>query len=103
MNEDGSSRSTVIRRYCEIGREVELRREHSDLPESSGISVFLRVPRLFGVLGYSYRKIGFIDSLAAAWVAKKFDAGEQVRARVKSVYAPLEKDQPRVSLSLDSD
>ncbi len=102
LNEDGSSRSIAIRRYCEIGREVELRRDQSNLPESNGIAVFLRIPRLFGMLGYRYRKVGFVDSLAAAWVAKKFDAGEQVRARVKSVYAPFEKDQPHVSLSLDS-
>ena len=101
LNEDGSSRSRAIRRHCEIGRELELRRDESPLAESSGVAVFVRVPRFFGLLGHSHRKIGFVDPVAAAMVASRFACGEDVRARVKSVYAPIEKDQPRVTLSLD--
>ena len=57
LNEDGSSRSRAIRRHCEIGRELELRRDESPLAESSGVAVFVRVPRFFGLLGHSHRKI----------------------------------------------
>ena len=101
LNEDGSSRSRAIRRHCEIGRELELRRDGTALAESTGVAVFVRVPRFFGLLGHSQCKIGFVDPVAAAAVARRFASGEKVRARVKSVYAPLEKDQPRVTLSLD--
>ncbi len=101
LNEDGSSRSRAIRRHCEIGSELELRPVESPLAESSGVAVFIRIPRLFGLLGHARRKIGFVDPVAAAAVARRFASGEEVRARVKSVYAPFEKDQPRVTFSLD--
>ena len=101
LNEDGSSRSRTIRRHCEIGSELELRPDQTPLPESSGIAVFVRIPRLFGLLGHARRRIGFVDALTAAGLAQRIGSGDKVQARVKSVYAPLEKDQPRVTLSFD--
>ena len=46
-------------------------------------------------------QIGYLDPLAAASIAARLDSAGEVRARVKSVYAPEEKDSPRVSLIIE--
>ena len=100
-NDDGSSRSRVIRRRCLAGCEVLLRKDSANREASCSVAVYLGVPRLFGLLRSSYAQIGYLDSNAAASVAARIDSGTEVRARVKSVYAPEEKDNPRVSLTID--
>jgi HIRAN domain len=100
-NADGSSRSRVIRRQCVLGGEVVLRRGPATGETSHAVAVYLVVPRLFGLLRSSYAQIGYLDSHAAASIAARLDTGSEVRARVKSVYAPEEKDSPRVSLVIE--
>jgi len=99
-NADGSSRSRVIRRRCAVGSEVVLRNSPEAGATSSAVAVYLGVPRLFG-LRTSYAQIGHLDAQAAAALAARLDSGGDVRARVKSVYAPEEKDIPRVSLVIE--
>jgi hypothetical protein len=100
-NDDGSSRSRVIRRRCVAGCEVVLRKDPASREASYSVAVYLGVPRFFGLLRSSYAQIGYLDANAAASVAARIDSGEEVRARVKSVHAPEEKDNPRVSLIID--
>ena len=100
-NADGSSRSRVIRRRCTLGGEVVLRKGPATGETSHAVAVYLGVPRLFGLLRSSYAQIGYLDPLAAASIAARLDSGGEVRARVKSVYAPEEKDSPRVSLVIE--
>ena len=100
-NDDGSSRARVIRRRCAIGCEVVLRKGPTTRETPHGIGVYLGVPRLFGLLRSSYAQIGYLDTDAAASIVVRLDSGGEVRARVKSVYAPEEKDSPRVSLTID--
>jgi len=98
-NDDGSSRAGVIRRHCSIGREVLVRRTSGQGGPHS-IAVFLRVPRFFGLLGARPAQIGYLDAKAEAMLAK-LGPDEEVRAVVKSVYAPEEKDNPRVTIIID--
>ena len=100
-NDDGSSRSRVIRRRCTAGCEVVLRKGPANRDTSPSVAVYLGVPRLFGLLRSSYAQIGYLDDHAAASVLPRIDSGGEIRARVKSVYAPEEKDNPRVSLTID--
>lgn len=100
-NADGSSRSRVIRRRCEIGGEVVLRKAPATGETSPAVAVYLGVPRLFGLLPTAYAQIGDLDALAAASIAARLDSDGEMRARVKSVYAPEEKDSPRVSLVIE--
>ena len=100
-NADGSSRSRVIRRRCQLGSEVVFRKDAAGEDAAPSVAVFLGVPRLFGLLGASYAQIGYLDRQAAASIAVRLESGAEVRARVKSVYAPEEKDSPRVSLILE--
>ena len=100
-NADGSSRSRVIRRRCTLGGEVVLRKGPATGEATHSVAVYLGVPRLFGLLRSSYAQIGYLDPLAAASIVARFDSGGEVRARVKSVYAPEEKDSPRVSLVIE--
>ena len=100
-NADGSSRSRVIRRRCEIGDEVVLRKGSATGQASPSVAVYLGVPRLFGLLRPSYAQIGDLEQHAAATIAAGLDSGGELRARVKSVYAPEEKDSPRVSLVIE--
>jgi len=99
-NGDGSSRADVIRRHCSIGREVFVRRTSEQLGPHS-MAVFLRVPRFFGLLGSRLAQIGYLDTRAEAMMTKVEPAEKDVRAVVKSVYAPLEKDNPRVTIIID--
>ncbi len=78
-----------------------LRRGPATGETSHAVAVYLVVPRLFGLLRSSYAQIGYLDSHAAASIAARLDTGSEVRARVKSVYAPEEKDSPRVSLVIE--
>ena len=98
-NDDGSSRARVIRQRCAIGCEVVLRKG-STTREAHTAAVYLEVPRLFGLLRSSYAQIGDLETHAAASIVARLDAGGEIRARVKSVYAPEEKDSPRVSLTI---
>jgi hypothetical protein len=97
-NADGSSRSRVIRRRCAMGSEVVLRKDPATAETSRSVAVYLAVPRLFGLLRSSYARIGDLDPRAASSIAARLEDGGEVRAHVKSVYAPEEKDSPRVSL-----
>jgi len=98
-NDDGSSRAVVIRRHCSIGREVFVRRV-SEQTGPQSMAVFMRVPRLFGLLGSRKAQIGYLD-LKTATVMSKMEPGDEARAVVKSVYAPDEKDNPRVTIIID--
>jgi hypothetical protein len=100
-NDDGSSRARVIRRRCAIGCEVVLRKAHTTREMSRSVAVYLGVPRFFGLLRSSYAQIGYLDAQAAASLVARLESGSEIRARVKSVYAPEEKDSPRVSLTID--
>jgi hypothetical protein len=100
-NDDGSSRARVIRRRCEPGCDVFLRKVAVNPGTSASVAVYLGVPRLFGLLRSSFAQIGYLDAEAAASVLGRIDSSGEVRARVKSVYAPQEKDNPRVSLTID--
>jgi hypothetical protein len=98
-NEDGSSRAAVIRRHCSIGREVAVRKVSEQVGPRS-MAVFLRVPRFFGLLGSRRAQIGFLDTKAAAMLST-MATGDEARAVIKSVYAPDEKDNPRVTIVID--
>jgi hypothetical protein len=100
-NDDGSSRARVIRRRCGIGSEVVLRKSSTSRESSPVVAVYLPVRRFFGLLRSSYAQIGDLDPRAAASIVARLEASGEIRARVKSVYAPEEKDNPRVSLFID--
>ena len=96
-NEDGSSRSRVIRRHCRIDSAVVLRRVAMDPLALSSVAVFLRVPRFLGLLGAQYLQIGFID----AGTVEAIGNLEPMKVTVSAVHAPIEKDNPRVSLVIE--
>ena len=100
-NEDGSSRARVIRRRCEVGCEVILRKSATIRESLPVVAVYLPVRRFFGLLRPAHAQIGDLDSRAAASIAARLETSGEIRARVKSVYAPEEKDNPRVSLFID--
>jgi len=83
------------------GQVVQLRREPNNTFDPNAIGVFIEVPRLFGLLGSSFRQIGYIKAPAADNLASRMDQGLQITARVSSFYAPPGRDHPRVSLVLD--
>lgn len=94
-NSDGTARHEIIRKHCQEGREVVLRREPDNPNDPNAIGVFLKIPGLFGA---KLRQIGFIKAGTAAHLAKRIDAGEKVTASVKSFWAPAENEAPRVTI-----
>ena len=56
--------------------------------------------RFFGLLGSRQAQIGHLDSKAATAMSK-LGPGEEACAVVKSVYAPEEKDNPRVTIIIE--
>ena len=83
-----------------IGREVFIRRTSEPLGPHS-IAVFLRVPRFFGLFGARLAQIGYLDAKTEEMMMKIGSAEQEARAVVKSVYAPEEKDNPRVTIMID--
>lgn len=95
-------RAEIIRRYCRENMEVVLRREPGNVHDQNAIAVYIPAPRLWGLLGSSLRRIGFIKSSVAKSLAPKMDSGLVVSGCVNSFYAPPGFDSPRVSLWLES-
>jgi len=60
----------------------------------------LPVPRFFGLFGARQAQIGLLDPKTETMLTK-MGPGEERRAIVKSVYAPEEKDNPRVTILID--
>ncbi|MEO7335439.1 MAG: hypothetical protein ABIV63_02570 [Caldimonas sp.] len=100
-NDDGSSRSRLIRRHCRIGIHVVLRRVPMDPLALSSVAVYLRVRRFFGLLGPKYQQIGFLDKSTAQAIDSRLGTGDELEASVTAVHAPAEKDNPRVSLAIE--
>lgn len=100
-NQDGSQRNKLIRKYVRDNLPVYFRREPSNEHDENAIAVLIKVPSLFGLLGTSLKQIGYIKAGAAKSLAKKLDAGEEIKGYVNSFYAPPQKDYPRVSLWLE--
>lgn len=94
-------RAAVIRDHVREGQAVQLRREPTNTFDPNAIAVFIEVPRLFGLLGSSFRQIGYIKAPAADNLASRMDQGLKISARVSSFYVPPGRDHPRVSLVLD--
>ena len=102
-NADGSSRARVIRRHCEVGGEVVLRKalavgNTSSVPPWRCSS---RFPGSFDTSDLVLRNRGSRRPGRCCNSCARLDSGGEVRARVKSVYAPEEKDSPRVSLIIE--
>jgi hypothetical protein len=97
------NRASIIRRHCHDGLNAVLKREPDNPHDPNAIAVFIEVPRLFGLLGRGLQQIGYIKASAAKGLAKRMDEGLSIQARVASVYAPSDRDHPRVSLELDYD
>lgn len=96
-------RAAVIRRHCRDGIAVDLQREPNNRYDPEAIAVRIQVPVLFGLLGTSWKRIGYIKASAADGLAKHMDNGMKISGRVASFYAPPGKNFPRVSLELDYD
>ena len=93
-------RGAIIRRHCKDGASILLKREFKNKHDTNAIAVYLQTSRLFGLLGHSFKKIGYIKANTAASLAKKMDSGEKITGQVSSYYAPLGKEHPRVTLKL---
>jgi len=102
QNRDGSMRSKLIQHYVVVNILVYLHRESSNKHDGCAIAVLIKVPILFGLLGSVKKKIGYIKAGTAKSLAKKIDANEEVKAHVDSLYAPPDREHPRVTLWLDS-
>jgi len=94
-------RASLIRRYVREGMPALLRRDPANAYDPNAVAVLIAVPRMFGLLGTSYRQIGFIKAGAAKVIAAKIDSGIPVSGYVKSFHAPTGIDHPRVSLRLE--
>jgi hypothetical protein len=101
LNPDGSSRVQLIRKHCKNGMPVQLKRDPTNPHDSNAIAVLISVPRMFGLLGQSLAQIGFIKAPAAKGLAAKMDAGTSLTGYVKSFYAPIDIEYPRVSLRVE--
>ncbi|MBC8236613.1 MAG: HIRAN domain-containing protein [Helicobacteraceae bacterium] len=93
-------RDKIIKAHCKDGMKVILKRDPTNQHDKYAISVLLEIPKLFGLLGKSYKSIGFIKSNTAKSLAKKIDNGILVSAKIVSYYAPSDRDFPRVTIEV---
>lgn len=94
-------RAARIRRFCEDGAEIDLRREPQNPHDAEAIGVWMRCSILFG-LWRPWAMIGYIQATRADRLAPRLDSGEYklVRANVTSFYAPPGLNHPRVSVEI---
>jgi hypothetical protein len=92
-------RGPRIQAFCQQGASVRLKREPSNQHDRNAIAVYARLHVLWG-LWRPWHHIGYITADRAANWAPKMDSGELtfVSAVVESLYAPVGRDHPRVSL-----
>ncbi|MBJ2155289.1 HIRAN domain-containing protein [Variovorax sp. IB41] len=95
-------RAERIRRFCQDGAEIDLRREPKNRFDPEAIGVWMRC-RLFFGLWKPWAMIGYIQADRADQLAPKMDSGESrvIRAYVKSFYAPSGREHPRVSVEIE--
>lgn len=79
---------------------VQLRREKQNAHDPNAVGVWIQTAGFLGLFGRRWVQIGYIKARAAQKVAEKLDDGIEVRAQVRSFWAPPEIDHPRVSLVL---
>ena len=93
-------RGAIIKRHCKDEASILLKREVKNKSDTNAIAVYLQTFRLFGLLGHSFKKIGYIKANTAASLAKKMDSGEKITGVVSSYHTPPDRDHPRVTLKL---
>jgi hypothetical protein len=100
INANGRARADLIRRHCRPGRSVEfvVDRKRIDAPDAVG--VFVRVPRLFGLLGSSLQQVGYLRSDPDDRLAHKVLRGHGITGRVASVFTATGARAPRLSVEL---
>lgn len=96
-------RKKVIDKFCKVGRNVSLIREPQNIKDKNAICVYVRVPILFGALGYMRKEIGFIPAGTAKTVSKLMDAQgvKSIKGAIKHVYTNEDREFPEVSIYYD--
>jgi hypothetical protein len=80
-----------------------LKREPSNRHDKNAVAVLLEVPRFGGLFGTQLVQVGYIKANTAKSLARKMDEGTNVKAIVKSFYAPADRDFPRITLEVFDD
>lgn len=91
-------RAEIIRQFCREGAPIKLVREPSNPHDPKAVAAYLPVRKTFGLFGSGWKKIGYIKASHNKGFAKLMDDGRQVTARVRSFYAPPDREYPRVSI-----
>lgn len=100
-NADGSLRSQLIRRHCKNGVSVYLRREPNSHDSANAVAVYLEAPRVLGLFGSVLRQIGYIKTSRVKDIARRMDAGEEIRARISRLHVPKGPGCPQVNIDLE--
>ncbi len=93
-------REKIVQKHCREGMEVVLKRDPKNKYDTNAVAVFLKVPRIGGLLGSSLIQIGHIKANTAKSLAKAMDSGSEVTGTVKSFWAPEDREHPRVTLEI---
>ena len=93
-------RAALIRAHVREGMPVQLRRDRNNSYDANAVGVWVQTSGFLGLFGKRWVQIGYIKARAAEKVAKKLDDGIEVRAQVRSFWAPPDIRHPRVSLVL---
>jgi len=96
-------RAHLIRKYCREGLKVDLIREPNNKYDSNAVAVYLKAPRLGGLLGSHLTQVGYIKANTAKSLAKTMDSGTNISAHVKSFWAPDNLEFPRITLEISDE
>ena len=94
-------RAEIVRAHCHEGSTVELRREEDDADGQAPIGVWLHCPSFLGLMSVR-KKIGFVPLETAEALEPLMDQSATVvaRATVRSVYAPIDRDEAVVTVEI---
>lgn len=93
-------RAKIIRAHCRNGAPIRLVRERDNPYDQYAVAAYLPVPKLFGLFGDGWKKVGYIRRTRNHKVAAALDRGDDVTAEVSSYYAPPGRESPRVSIEI---
>ncbi|MDH3339062.1 MAG: HIRAN domain-containing protein [Gammaproteobacteria bacterium] len=92
------SRAKLIRSHCEKGTTLQLRREPGNKHDPNAIAVLAKVP---GIFGSKWRRVGYLPRTENKEIAQWLDAGRELKAVVSKVYAPPDRDFPKLHVRIN--
>src|SRR5690554_3230273 len=91
-------RRKLIKTHIKNKMRVKLVREPKNKHDPNAVAAYIKVPILYGILGFRWAQIGYLQRARAKTYSKRMDSGGRFVAYVSSFYFEEDTFEPRVSI-----